>query len=47
MSDVLYGGGAEWFEFSGTQTGPQLIRLEGSGGTTLPKYVRIAIARLE
>lgn len=43
----IYGGGARWYEFSGTQSGPQLIRLEGSQGTSLPKNLRIAVARLQ
>ena len=43
----LYGGGVRWFEFSGVQTEPQLVRLLGSGGGTLPSTVRVAIARVQ
>lgn len=43
----LYGGGVRWYEFSGVQTAPQLVRLQGSGGGTLPSTVRVAITRVQ
>jgi hypothetical protein len=41
------GGGVAYYELSGTHTQPQLIRLQGSGGSTLPSGLRVAIARLQ
>lgn len=43
----LYGGGVRWFQFSGVQSQPQLVRLLGNGGGTLPSTVRVAIARVQ
>jgi hypothetical protein len=44
---TMYGGGALWYQVSGTHTQPQLVRLLGNGGGSLPSTVRIAIARVE
>ncbi len=43
----LFGGGVKLFELSGTQTQPQLLRLQGSGGGALPGTIRIAVVRVE
>lgn len=43
----IAGGGVKYFELSGTQTQPQLLRLEGAGGLPLPSTLRVAIARLQ
>ena len=44
---MLPGGGAIWYEISGTQTKPQLVRLEGTPGGTMSPSIRLAIARLQ
>jgi len=44
---ALLGGSSTWYELSGTQMAPQLLRLEGSGGAALPSTLRLAIARLQ
>lgn len=44
---TLYGGGVLWYEISGTHTQPQLVRLLGNGGITLPSNIRVAIARVQ
>lgn len=44
---TLRGGGVRWFEFSGTQTAPQLIKLQGSGGGTIPSTLRLAVTRIQ
>jgi hypothetical protein len=44
---TLYGGGVLWYEISGTQTAPQLLRLEANGGGTPSTNLRIAVARLQ
>lgn len=44
---TLRGGGSLWYEISGTQTQPQLLRLESSGGGTPPTTLRMAITRVE
>jgi hypothetical protein len=44
---TLRGGGLKHFEFSGTQTAAQLLRLESSGGGLPSADLRIAIARLQ
>jgi hypothetical protein len=44
---TLRGGGALWYQLSGTQTAPQLLKLRGNGGAALPASVRIAVARVE
>ena len=43
----IAGGGIQYFELSGTQTAPQLIRLEGTSGGAPPGTLRLAIARLQ
>ena len=43
----LVGGGVAYYEFSGTQTAPQLVRLTGAAGGSLPSTIRVAIARIE
>jgi hypothetical protein len=43
---VVYGGGVLWYQFSGTHTQPQLVRLLGNGGGTLSSTIRVAIARV-
>ncbi|HEU4881658.1 MAG TPA: IPT/TIG domain-containing protein [Longimicrobium sp.] len=43
----LYGGGVRWFQFSGVQSQPQLVRLLGNGGGALPSSVRVAIVRVQ
>ena len=44
---TLYGGGVLWYQMSGTQTKPQLLRLLGNGGTALGNTVRLAVARVQ
>lgn len=44
---TLNGGGNLWYNFSGTQTAPQLIRLKASGGGTVSSNVRLAIVRVQ
>ncbi len=44
---TMYGGGVLWYQFSGTHTQPQLIRLLGNNGATLSSNVRIAVARVQ
>lgn len=44
---VIYGGGVLWYQFSGTHTQPQLVRLLGNGGGTLSSNIRVAIARVQ
>ena len=44
---ALPGGSTLWYELSGTQLAPQLVRLEGSAGATLGTTIRLAIARLQ
>ncbi len=47
VSATLRGGALKFFEFNGTQTAPQLLRLQASGGGTLPSDVRVAITRVQ
>jgi hypothetical protein len=44
---TLAGGASVWYELSGTQTAPQLLRLEGLAGSALPAGLRLSIARLQ
>jgi len=44
---TLRGGGVLWYEFSGTQTAPQLLRLLSDVGGTPSTNLRIAVARLQ
>jgi hypothetical protein len=45
---TLRGGGSLWYELAGTQTAPQLIRLQGTDGTqTIPSTLRVAITRIQ
>jgi hypothetical protein len=44
---TLRGGGVRWYEFSGTQTAPQLIKLQGSGGGAIPSTLRLAVTRIQ
>lgn len=44
---TLRGGALKFFEFSGTQTAAQLLRVDASGGGTLPSDLRIAIVRVQ
>jgi hypothetical protein len=44
---TLRGGGARYFEFSGTQTAAQLLRLESNGGGLPASDLRIAVTRLQ
>jgi hypothetical protein len=46
-STTIRGGGTRYYEFSGTQSAPQLLRLEASGGGTPSSSLRIAVARLQ
>jgi len=41
------GGGAVWFGFSGTQSAPQLLRLEGAEGGPPPLSLRLAVTRVQ
>jgi hypothetical protein len=43
----IVGGGVKYFEFSGTHTKAQLLRLEASGGGAPASTLRVAIARLQ
>jgi hypothetical protein len=44
---TLRGGGVLWYEFSGTQTAPQLVKLQGSGGGAIPSTLRVAFTRIQ
>lgn len=44
---TLRGGALKYFEFSGTQTAGQLLRLEANGGGTLSTDLRLAIVRVQ
>ncbi|HEX5871749.1 MAG TPA: hypothetical protein VFY65_15080, partial [Longimicrobium sp.] len=44
---TMYGGGVLWYQFSGTHTQPQLVRLLGNGGGALSSNIRVAIARVQ
>jgi hypothetical protein len=44
---TLRGGGALWYEISGTQTAPQLLRVQGSAGAAIPSTVRVAVTRIQ
>jgi hypothetical protein len=44
---TLRGGGFVTYEISGTQTAPQLLRLQGSGGAAIPSTARVAITRIQ
>ncbi len=44
---TMRGGGFVTYEISGTQTAPQLVRVQGSGGTAIPSTARIAITRIQ
>lgn len=44
---TLRGGGFVTYEISGTQTAPQLIRVEGASGTATPSTVRVAVTRIQ
>jgi hypothetical protein len=43
----IVGGGVKYFEFSGTHTKAQLLRLEAAGGGAPASTLRVAIARLQ
>jgi hypothetical protein len=43
----IVGGGVKYYQFAGTHTTPQLLRLEAAGGGTPPADLRMAVARLE
>lgn len=43
---TLRGGGSLYYQIRGLQTAPQLLRLEGSGGTAVPSTVRMAVTRV-
>ena len=42
-----FGGGVLWYQISGTQTLPQLLRLQANGGGALGSTVRLAITRVQ
>jgi hypothetical protein len=44
---TIYGGGVRLFQISGTQTLPQLLRLQGNGGGALPSGIRLAVVRVQ
>ena len=44
---TMYGGGVLWYELSGTQTAPQLLRLQSDVGGTPSTNLRVAVARLQ
>ncbi|HYW12043.1 MAG TPA: IPT/TIG domain-containing protein [Longimicrobium sp.] len=44
---TMYGGGALFYQVSGTHTQPQIVRLLGNGGAALSSNVRIAITRVQ
>ncbi|MDB4951143.1 MAG: hypothetical protein JWM27_3792 [Gemmatimonadetes bacterium] len=44
---TMYGGGALWYQLSGTQTASQLIRLQANGGGALNSNLRVAIVRVQ
>lgn len=44
---TMYGGGALFYQVSGTHTSPQLVRLLGNAGAALNSNIRIAIARVQ
>jgi IPT/TIG domain len=43
----VVGGGAAYFELSGTHTSPQLVKVEAAGGGAPPSSLRLAIARVQ
>lgn len=44
---TIYGGGGLWYQFSGTQTAPQLVRLQANGGGALSSNMRMAVTRVQ
>jgi hypothetical protein len=46
-SATMRGGGQRYYEFSGTHSAAQLLRLEASGGGTPSTNLRVAVARLQ
>jgi hypothetical protein len=44
---TMYGGGALWYQFSGTQTAAQIVRLQANGGGALNANMRMAIVRVQ
>jgi hypothetical protein len=42
----IAGGGVKYYELSGMHGAAQILKLQGSGGGTLPSTLRVAIARL-
>jgi hypothetical protein len=44
---MVRGGGAAFFELTGSWGGPQALAFEGAGGTPLPESLRVIIVRLE
>ena len=46
-SATIRGGGTRYYEFSGTHSAAQLLRLEASGGGTPSTNLRLAVARLQ
>jgi hypothetical protein len=46
-SPTMRGGGLKYFEFSGSQSAAQILRLEGSGGGLPSIDLRIAVARIQ
>ncbi|MFL5537952.1 MAG: hypothetical protein ACJ8J0_03125, partial [Longimicrobiaceae bacterium] len=46
-SATMRGGGTRYYEFSGTHSAAQLLRLEASGGGTPSSNLRVAVARLQ
>jgi hypothetical protein len=47
VSLTMRGGGTRYYEFSGTHSAAQLLRLEASGGGTASSSLRVAVARLQ
>jgi hypothetical protein len=46
-SATLRGGALKYFEFAGTQSAAQILRLENNGGGLPSTDLRIAIARIQ
>jgi hypothetical protein len=44
---TMRGGGVLWYNFSGTQSAPQLIKLQANGGGAVSSNIRLAIVRVQ
>jgi hypothetical protein len=44
---TMYGGSVLWYQLSGVQTSPQLLRLASSGGGAPSTNIRVAVVRVQ